>query len=468
MLIPNGSDLGSPSLRSNYLGLSIISVLAIAALDAFVVRNFSLGFLYIFPIMLAALVLSRSSLLLLVAVCTILRELFAPFPSNLESLGRGFMGLVAFSGMGLFIQEISRNRHLALSTLRTVETEIQLRKRAESELKVLVDNIPLAILIVDWKGIVISANPAAFRVFKKLESALKGETADALLPVLKKFQRKGMPGPQFRTEMETKGYRANGEIFLARLWISTFKLGNEVHLSAMVADDTQDIRDREEAALRQLFWHSRLMMGAVAHEIRNLCAALGVIHANLSLLPGLAKNEDFMALGKLSEGLRAIALAELRIVKDGRLARVNLATALEDLRILIEPSFEEAASRIEWNVPDNLPDVWAESQGLTQVFLNICQNSQRAMQASPNKVLTVSAAKVDSEVILKFRDTGPGVSNPEELFKGLQKGAEVTGIGLYVSHAIVRGFGGTLQYEPQEQGACFAIELTQAKSELDL
>ena len=62
-------------------------------------------------------------------------------------------------------------------------------------------------------------------------------------------------------------------------------------------------------------------------------------------------------------------------------------------------------------------------------------------------------------VTVRFRDTGPGVQNPTALFRPFQPGVQSTGLGLYVSRAIVRTFGGDLSYEEQEKGACFAVSL---------
>ena len=47
----------------------------------------------------------------------------------------------------------------------------------------------------------------------------------------------------------------------------------------------------------------------------------------------------------------------------------------------------------------------------------------------------------------------------ENLFRPFQRGAESTGLGLYMSRAIMRSFGGELLYEPRERGCCFAIVL---------
>ena len=62
-------------------------------------------------------------------------------------------------------------------------------------------------------------------------------------------------------------------------------------------------------------------------------------------------------------------------------------------------------------------------------------------------------------MVVRVRDTGRGVSNPERLFQPFQEGAEATGLGLYLSRALVRTFNGDLRYEPESLGCCFALDL---------
>ena len=57
------------------------------------------------------------------------------------------------------------------------------------------------------------------------------------------------------------------------------------------------MREREESSLQQLMAGSRILVGAVSHEVRNVCGAIGVIHENLARSGSLSGNKDFEALG---------------------------------------------------------------------------------------------------------------------------------------------------------------------------
>jgi C4-dicarboxylate-specific signal transduction histidine kinase len=136
-----------------------------------------------------------------------------------------------------------------------------------------------------------------------------------------------------------------------------------------------------------------------------------------------------------------------------------LRPVLDDLRIVIESDWREIDGEVQWQIPEETPRILAERHGLLQVFLNLAQNSHRAVQESPARRLAISVEADESRVMVRFRDSGPGVASPDCLFEPFQPGAEGSGLGLFVSRAVVRGYGGELRYEPQPAGSCFAVEL---------
>ena len=91
--------------------------------------------------------------------------------------------------------------------------------------------------------------------------------------------------------------------FLADIWFSTYRTSVGSRLAAMVVDTSEDLRNREEFSLHQLLAASRILVGAVSHEIRNVCGAIAVVHENLARNTSLAHNKDFEALGTLIQTL---------------------------------------------------------------------------------------------------------------------------------------------------------------------
>jgi C4-dicarboxylate-specific signal transduction histidine kinase len=189
---------------------------------------------------------------------------------------------------------------------------------------------------------------------------------------------------------------------------------------------------------------------------------VSVVQKNLSHVPGLTDNRDFEALQTLTEGLTKIASMQLKPTPENRITPVDLPQVFDELRILIEASFVESGITVYWNIPENLSAVWADRYGLLQVFLNITRNSFRAMATSEHKTLTISAIDGQGVVVVRFEDSGPGIRDSEHLFRQFQSDADMNGLGLYVSRAILQTFHGDLRYERIPRGSCFAATLSAA------
>jgi C4-dicarboxylate-specific signal transduction histidine kinase len=169
-------------------------------------------------------------------------------------------------------------------------------------------------------------------------------------------------------------------------------------------------------------------------------------------------------LTSLAGGLEKVVAVELRSRAGDTLEEVTLDSVLDNLRIVIEQDWRETGGVVFWHIPRTIPKVLADGHGLLQAFLNLAHNSHRAVQTRPAheppwRELSIAASVEEQKVIVRFLDSGPGVQAPERLFAPFQPGANGTGLGLYVSRAVLRSYGGDLRYEPQDSGACFVVEL---------
>src|SRR5580658_832428 len=205
-------------------------ILAVALMDWWTMPYVSLGFLYLFPIMLAAGFLPRWAIALLGVSCAVLAERFS-------SLDRSFTRLsletLALAGCGLFVAELVRNRRLAL--------EAQHRSRA------LVETSPAAIVTVDERGFIELANQAATELLAPRDGNLIGAPIAAYLPELHHALR-WEDAPQFRASMQCQGHRGDGETFTADVWFSTYKEGTSHKLAAIIAEVTEVAEETEQAS----------------------------------------------------------------------------------------------------------------------------------------------------------------------------------------------------------------------------
>jgi two-component system sensor kinase FixL len=452
--------------RRTSLLIAALMIGLIALIDAHVVAaEIPLGFLYLAPMLVVGASLSRWEITAIAAVCAWLAEAFDEFPWGPNTgLPRDLLYFAAFICMGMFMHQVARSRKLSARHLRQIELEMTARRDAEEQLKILVASSPAAIFTTSSDGRVLLANDAADRLFGLEPGTLHGLSIRNYLPSLVNVPALENNRQAFRTAMQCRGHKADGEVFQADVWFSTYLTSAGPRLAAMVLDTSEDLRTREESSFHQLLASSRMMVAAVSHEVRNVCGAIALVHENLLRGGQLSENKDFEALGTLVLALERIAAMDLR-QSASQAAGVEVQSMLDELQIVIESSLREQGVTSRWEVEDDLPPVWADRQSLMQVFLNLTKNSERAMETQQRKELTVAARREGPGVTIRFRDTGGGVTHPERLFHPFQLDAESTGLGLYLSRAFMRSFKGDLHYEPEDGGATFVVELTPALRE---
>lgn len=434
-------------------------IAAIALLDSQLVNELPLGFLYLLPMLMVGRVLNPLPIAAVAALCTFLTELFDAFAWNLRTgLPRDVLYFAAFFCVGLFVCEVNRNRQVVVRHLHEIELQRDARRDAEEQLRVLIESSPAAIVTTDSDGFVLMANEAAHRMLSLPSGSLAGRSIHHYFPSLSNISRRDTNQQLFRAVMQSRGQREDGEVFLADICFSTYRTGTESRLAAMILDASEELRTREESSLHQILAGSRIVVGAFSHEIRNVCGAIAVVHENLSRSGLLARNKDFEALGNLVLALERIADVDLRQSAD-QVAEVDLASVLEDLRIVITPSLREEDIASIWTLQPDLPAVWADRSNLLQVFLNLTTNSIRALSQREDKQLSITTAVEAHRILVEFIDNGGGVDHPEQLFHPFQQDAQANGLGLYVSRAFMRSFGGELRYKPLSGRACFVIEL---------
>ena len=448
-----------PANRTKLLLVAGLLVVAIAVVDWKTTPYLSLGFLYLFPMIIVGGFLSRIQIVGIALLCALLQEIFSNLPTESEAIIRLILSSFGFAATGLLISELIRNRRIVFQQLEELERQVKLREDAEGQLRTLVESSPAAIVTVDSDGKVLLANEAAQQLLASGPMPpLPGCPIRSYLPALETVL-KTQSSRSFRTTLQCTGHRKDGEVFLAGIWFSTYHTESGPRLAAIIVDLSEDLRNREDLSLDSLLKNSRILMSAVAHEIRNLSSAVVVVHKNLAKVKGLESNEDFRALGNLIQSLERVSALELGSAAAQNGEMVELTSVLDELRVLIETACHEYDIDVQWDIEEPLPLVWADRHGLVQVFLNLAKNSQRAMASTPTKQLRITARPESGTVVIRFEDTGIGVSSPGNLFRRFQPGAKSSGLGLYVSRAIMRSFGGDLCFEPRREGCCFAVSL---------
>jgi len=287
--------------RTPVLLVSGAIIAVVALVDWWTKPYVSLGFLYLFPIILAAAFLPRWAVAVLAVACAVLAEIFSSLEPSMVRLA--FVTL-ALAGCGLFVAELLRNRRLTMET--------------EARLKALVETSPAAIVTVDERGFIELANHAAGDLMMPRDGNLVGSPIAAFLPELHHALRLE-EAPQFRASMQCQGHKGNGESFTANVWFSTYREGPAHRLAAIIADTM------EEAPVSSLLSISETN-GRPALTAREL----DVIRL---LVQGLA-NKEIAARMEISESTVKNTLQQL-------FAKTNVRTRAQLVRVALENYREE-------------------------------------------------------------------------------------------------------------------------------
>ncbi len=165
-------------------------------------------------------------------------------------------------------------------------------------------------------------------------------------------------------------------------------------------------------------------------------------------------------------------LLDMASINAGKLA---IKPAQVDARELVsevldshEPSAQDRGITIARDSEIDDVALYADRDRIVQAFSNLLGNAIKF--CAPGDVITVRTERVGDGVRFTFADTGPGIA-PQDLlhiFKpywsgrsGRKKG---TGLGLFITRAIIEAHGGTIEVDSQPGGgASFAVTLPIAR-----
>ncbi|KCV81698.1 sensor protein FixL [Actibacterium atlanticum] len=243
-------------------------------------------------------------------------------------------------------------------------------------------------------------------------------------------------------------------------------------------DEIAQRRDSEakvQELSRDLAHFSRInvmgqMASGLAHELSQpLTAITQNVDAAISTAKesGTASEDLLTILNELDEqahqgGDVVRALRGFVRKDEGKTAVFNFNELIDQAKRLMRHEAEENHVKLIY-VPAKHPMVKGNRVQIAQVLINLIRNAIEAMAAADTKTREVLVeAKAQEDVLLvKVKDTGPGVPEDVRLFKQFQtskKGG--MGLGLSISRSIVENNGGRLWHDAEAAGQtifCFTL-----------
>jgi PAS domain S-box-containing protein len=229
--------------------------------------------------------------------------------------------------------------------------------------------------------------------------------------------------------------------------------------------EKQSLRQRAELAGRLASVGE--MAAGFAHEINNpLTGIIGfteMLKERNDLPPEVVKDVNIIADGarRVSDIVRRI-LTFSRHTKAMRVPS-DLNSLIESTLSLQTYALKTGNIEVVTEFEKNLPLITADQGQLQQVFINLIVNAEHAMKNGGR--LTISSAVTGGSIRIIFKDTGHGI--PPDImgkifdpFYTTKPKGEGTGLGLSLSHSIIREHGGDIFAESEPgKGAAFIIDL---------
>lgn len=206
-------------------------------------------------------------------------------------------------------------------------------------------------------------------------------------------------------------------------------------------------------------------ISSVSHELRTPLTAITGWGETLMAADVVDPEETRRGMAIILREARRLTgmveeLLEFTRMQDGRFTLnmevTDVQSEFEDTVFMYGSRLKQEGIELEYlENDDEIPEILCDGARLRQVYLNILDNA--AKHGGEGKRITASIQKVDSNVVIKIRDFGPGIPEDElphvklKFYKGSSK-ARGNGIGLAVCEEIVTMHGGALDLENAEGG----------------
>jgi len=331
------------------------------------------------------------------------------------------------------------------------------------------------VLVVDHRGEIVLANPAARRAMKVPGQDPVGRILlDELLPELAQHARdawealhRGTPRgalPQIRHA----GVACRDRVYdLTAVGATSARTGQDFGTVLLLVDST---RAHELQRLKDRF------LTNVSHELRtpltNICAFAEILdalvpkqHPEMTEFAHVIHHEGLQLKGLMDQMFDYLQLESGEAVFASE--EVDAAALVRALGEEVTPAARERQMRFAIEIDESAPRVRVDRERLEQVVRSLLDNAIKFTPVGGR--IRVAVTGRDGCWELRVEDSGPGVPAEDrhavfekfhQLSDSLSEKPAGTGLGLATSHVIVVRFGGLIWCEDAPGGgACFVVVL---------
>jgi len=450
-----------PGRRTLVLSHAMIDAAAIATLlyaSGGVSSN--LGILLVIPVgSMALLALGREALIIAaIAALAILAQQFASQVSGFSSASdyplAGVMGVIVFLVAASAWPVASRLRE---SEAQVRQQEVDLANMAQLS-QYIVQRLRESILVVDPSDRIRLINESAAEMLgdtAAVPGALLGEVSPRLLYLLTTWRNRAEPGV--------------GEDVRATFTAADGARIVEPHFAPLGASEPAPVLIflEDTGALAARVQQSKLaalgrLTASIAHEIRNPVGAMSHAAQLLGETPGMAEGEQRLTEIMRSNAQRVSAIIEnvLRLSRREapRPELIALSSWCQRFREEFCATTQCEPERFILQGANAGLEAVIDASQLQQILWNLCENALRhggAAGRPPGLELLLTRVARHGRVCLEVADRGPGVDSAdvERIFEPFYtRGADGTGLGLFLARELAEINDATLLYEARKGG----------------
>ncbi|MCH8083245.1 MAG: PAS domain-containing protein [Myxococcales bacterium] len=336
------------------------------------------------------------------------------------------------------------------------------------DLESMLDAVLDGVVLLNARGEVESLNSEACRILETSTEAAVGLPIEDLLgqdQSIAKLSRGVLADGRAVIDREYSMQERQGDALVVDASASPLFCGDDLDgVALMLRDRTIQKSLRDVVSQREALASFGRIAAGIAHEIKN---PLGGIRGAAEILGARAGDDKSRSAAELivREVDRIALLVDDFMVftpgEDLRVAPVNIHQVLDGVLALTAHEKIAANIEVERVFDPSIPDLTADADRLSQVFLNLIRNAFQAMEDEGGKIVITTRMAFDHHLsppngdlgpslIVELADTGRGIEAAildEVATPFFTTRSEGTGLGLSVARHWIARHDGTLHLE---------------------
>ncbi|MEZ5840215.1 MAG: nitrogen fixation negative regulator NifL [Hyphomicrobiales bacterium] len=400
-------------------------------------------------------------------------------------------------GGELYLAELSivpvKNRAGAIGYFLGMHRDItemhHLQRKVENQKNLILsilDGAPVAIVLIDLKGVVLVANRAYRRLaadMKDVEPAsyfvemLRPQLGDDLVDA--SAEERTLAGAEVRWP---QGGGSGGRWFsCSTQWVREFELSADTYFETRVQDamllviseitglkrqyeQTRFLAVRAQMADLEMRLTTREMIDGALYQLQGPLNIIQAMAGMLQRREGEDARFGHAVDEALSSGNRAVERLRVSLPPFSRevMSPVNLNQVIRDVLVLTADRLSANGIVVDWQPDRELPSVFGQENLLRILLKVLVDNAITAVGEPGSRSREVRVAtRADDEVIeLWVRDGGPGIERSirskvfEPFFSAWSRSPRSAGMGLAIAQQILTELGGDIHIDtaPSEGG----------------